>query len=248
MTWVPMTATSAISPTPGAASARPTHPLLALAAALAGPPLIAVLHAIVSASIRSASHAEGLALAALDMHVYRAFVVVLGSFVVLGTWRCRGTRARALFAIASMVASLAIDVCCLLRANGTVMPAPRDMPWAPALAAAVLAFAALLVTTRRGRGFRQLVAAAVMGALLLAGAGFAAELVRDGYVLFGGIFMIAGGAIASALVVERLARREAAIHPVVAVLAGSAAFVIGAMLGGSLAAILVAVVAVPRIG
>jgi hypothetical protein len=82
------------------------HALIALMAGLIGPPFVSIVYLVAAASIREASGAEGFARASLDENMYFAYVFVLVVFVLIGTWKSRGTLARVLFAITSVVVSL----------------------------------------------------------------------------------------------------------------------------------------------
>ena len=83
-----------------------THTLLALMAGILGPPILSIVYLVAAAWSREATGAQGYARAQLDSDTYIAYVVALAIFVALGTWKCRGTLARSLFAITSTIVAL----------------------------------------------------------------------------------------------------------------------------------------------
>ena len=80
--------------------------LLTLTVAVVVPPFLSVVYLVAAESLRQASGAEGYALATLDEVTFLTYAAVLAIFVVVGTWKSRGTLTRLLFAITSIVVSL----------------------------------------------------------------------------------------------------------------------------------------------
>ena len=75
-------------------------------AAILGPLLLTILYLVAASVARDVTGAEGYARATLDITMYVGYAIVMGLFVLVGTWKSRGSKARVLFAIVSSVVSL----------------------------------------------------------------------------------------------------------------------------------------------
>ena len=82
------------------------HALVALVTAVVAPPLITLLYLLAADVARDVTKADGYARASLDLGMYAGYTIVLGIFVLAGTWWSRGTVARLLFAVTSLAVSL----------------------------------------------------------------------------------------------------------------------------------------------